>query len=182
MSRLSSMTAAAIRTVFSPDADADLFMLLTIYDPATGNVVMRLSDGYTQRLTVAVDADDVITTDQDVVYGLVGPGGKNFTFVPMQITLPQEDEAQAPKCSLTFNDVTRYATPLIRTLTGPPKVLLQLVLSNTPSIPEVSFDGLYITSFTYNADSVTAELSMVDYEREPFPMHTFSPKYFPGLF
>ena len=182
MSRLSSMTADAIRAVFSPDADADLFILLTIYDPVTGVPVMRLCDGYTQRLTVAVEAGDLITTDQEVVYGLIGPGGKNFIFLPMQITLPQEDEAQAPKCSITFNDVTRHATPLIRSLTGPPKVLLQLVLSSTPSIPEVSFDGLYITSFTYSSDSVVADLSMVDYEREPFPMHTFSPKYFPGLF
>ena len=173
MSRISSMTAAAIRTVFSPDADADLFMLLTIYDPVDGTPVMRICDGYTQRIS---------ETDQDVVYGLVGPGGQNFTFLPMQITLPQEDEAQAPKCSITFNDVTRFATPLIRTLTAPPKVLLQLVLSSTPSVPEVSFDGLYINSFTYNADSVIADLAMIDYEREPFPMHTFSPKYFPGLF
>ena len=174
MSRVSSMTAEAIRTVFSPDADADLFMLLTIYDPANPQVVvMRICDGYTQRIS---------ETDDDVVYGVVGPTGHSFTFIPMQITLPQEDEAQAPKCSITFNDVTRFATPLIRTITGPPKVLLQLVLSSSPSVVEVSFDGLYIDSFTYNADSVVASLSMIDYEREPFPMHTFSPKYFPGLF
>ena len=174
MSRLSSMTADAIRSVFSPDAGADLFMLLTIYDPADPTqVVMRLSDGYTQRIS---------ETDDDVVYGVVGPDGFSFTFLPMQVTLPQEDEAQAPKCSITFNDVTRFATPLIRSLTGPPKVLLQLVLSTNPTHAEVSFAGLYIDSFTYNADSVVASLSMIDYEREPFPMHTFSPKYFPGLF
>ena len=33
MSRLSSMTADAIRAVFSPDAAADLFILLTIQGP-----------------------------------------------------------------------------------------------------------------------------------------------------
>lgn len=181
MSRLSSMNPEAIRTIFSPDADADLLMLLTIYDPADPtSVVMRICDGYTKRI--------VDIADQEVVYGVTGgantqhPEGFDFTFIPMQITLPQEDEAQAPKCSITLNDVTRYATPLIRSLTGPPKVLIQLVLSSTPLKQEVAFDGLYINSFTYNADSVVAELSMIDYEREPFPMHTFSPKYFPGLF
>ena len=175
MSRLTSMHAEALRSIFSPDATSDLFMLLTIYDPEDPNtVVMRLCDGFTHRI--------VDIADQEIVYGLTGPGGYDFTFLPMQITLPQEDEAQAPKCTITLNDVTRAATPLIRSLTGPPKVLLQLVLSTTTILQEVSFAGLYIDNFTYNADSVVASLSMIDYEREPFPMHTFSPKYFPGLF
>lgn len=173
MSRLTSMSPEAIRTIFSPDADSDLFMLVTIYDPSTpSNAPMRLCDGYTKR--ISEDADNV-------VYGITSRGN-DFTFLPIQVTLPQEDEAQAPKCTITLNDVTRYATPLIRSLTASPKVLLELVLSSTPDRVEVSFSGLYITNFTYNADSVVATLAMTDYEREPFPMHTFSPKYFPGLF
>lgn len=223
MSRLTSMSPQAIRTIFSPDADSDLFMLLTIYavDPAivsagsfvpgktysitsvgttvftsigassnttgvqftatgtgtgTGTAqevtIIRLSDGFTQRISETAD---------EVIYGVVSRGN-NYIFLPIQVTLPQEDEAQAPRCSITLNDVTRYVTPIIRTITGPPKVTLELVLSNTPDTVEVSFSGLYITDFTYNADSVTASLAMTDFDREPFPMHSFSPKYFPGLF
>ena len=59
---------------------------------------------------------------------------------------------------------------------------MELVLSKTPDIVEVSFSDFYISNFTYNADSVSAELSMIDYEREPFPMHSFTPQYFPGMF
>jgi hypothetical protein len=133
---------------------------------------MRLCDGYTERISETAD---------EVIYGVTSRGNK-FTFLPIQVTLPQEDEAQAPKCTITLNDVTRSVTPLIRSLTSSPKVLLELVLSKTPDRVEVSFSGLYITNFTYNADSVVATLAMTDYEREPFPMHTFSPKYFPGIF
>jgi hypothetical protein len=221
MSRLTSMSPEAIRAIFSPDADSDLFMLVTIYDPqisttagnflvgraysiltvgstnfinvgATDNNIgtefiatgsgsgtgtasdtpMRLCDGYTERISETAD---------EVIYGVTSRGNK-FTFLPIQVTLPQEDEAQAPKCTITLNDVTRSVTPLIRSLTSSPKVLLELVLSKTPDRVEVSFSGLYITNFTYNADSVVATLAMTDYEREPFPMHTFSPKYFPGIF
>jgi hypothetical protein len=221
MSRLTSMSPEAIRAIFSPDADSDLFMLVTIYDPqisttagnflvgraysiltvgstnfinvgATDNNIgtefiatgsgsgtgtasdtpMRLCDGYTGRISETAD---------EVIYGVTSRGNK-FTFLPIQVTLPQEDEAQAPKCTITLNDVTRSVTPLIRSLTSSPKVLLELVLSKTPDRVEVSFSGLYITNFTYNADSVVATLAMTDYEREPFPMHTFSPKYFPGIF
>lgn len=169
------MSPAAIRAVFSPDSDADLILLLTVYDPEDpSQVVLRLADGYTQRLTSLETADDV-------VYG-VSSRGQDFMFLPMEISLPSEDEAQAPKCSLILNDVSRYAIPIVRTITAPPKILMELVLSSSPNTVEASFAGFYINNFTYNAESVSAELAMIDYEREPFPQHSFSPVYFPGMF
>jgi len=173
MSRLTTMSPEAIRAIFSPEADSDLLFLLTIYDPDDSTtVVARLSDGYTQRIS---------ETSEEVVYGVLS-NGENFTFLPMEISLPTEEDAQAPRCSIVLQDVTRYVTPIIRTITGPCKVKMELVLSKSPNNIEASFSGFYITSFNYNAQSVTAEIAMVDYEREPFPMHSFSPKYFPGMF
>lgn len=169
------MSPAAIRAVFSPDSDADLILLLTVYNPEDpSQVVLRLADGYTQRLTA-------LETPDDVVYG-VSSRGQDFMFLPMEISLPSEDEAQAPKCSLILNDVSRYAIPIVRTITAPPKILMELVLSSSPNTVEASFAGFYINNFTYNAESVSAELAMIDYEREPFPQHNFSPVYFPGMF
>jgi len=173
MSRLTTMSPEAIRAIFSPEADSDLLFLLTIYDPINPNtVVARLADGFTQRLS---------ETSDEIVYGVVSRS-EQFMFLPMEISLPTEEEAQAPRCSLILRDVTRYVIPIIRTITGPPKVKMELVLSKTPDTVEASFSGFYISSFTYNADSVTADLSMIDYEREPFPMHSFTPAYFPGMF
>lgn len=173
MSRLTSMSAAAIRSVFSPEADADLFMLLTIYDPTDGvTVVARLSDGFTQRISETAD---------DVVYGVVSRSN-NYIFLPMEITLPTEQEAQAPSCSITLHDVTRYIMPIIRTLNGPPSVKLELVLSTTPDTVEASFSEFYLTGITYNADSVSASLQMIDYSREGMPKDSFTPALFPGMF
>jgi hypothetical protein len=173
MSRLTSMSPNALKAVFSPDADDDLITLLTIYDPLNENsVVARLADGYTKRIS---------ETDAEVIYGVTS-NGQDFTFLPMQISLPSEDEAQAPRCSIVLYDVTRYLTPIIRTITAPPKIKLDLVLSKSPNVIEVSFSEFYISNFTYNAESVTAELAMTDYEREPFPQHSFTPRYFPGMF
>lgn len=173
MSRLTKMSPDAIRAIFSPDADSDLIFLLTIYDPANPTqVIARLADGFTQRIS---------ETDNEVIYGVVS-NGNPYIFLPIEVTLPTEEEAQAPKCSITIHDVTRYIMPMIRDIAGPPKIKMELVLSKTPDIVEVSFDGFYINSFTYNADTVSASLSMIDLEREPFPMHSFTPRYFPGLF
>ena len=167
------MSAEAIKAIFSPESDADLIFLLTVYDPLDDTTpILRLADGFTQRISETAD---------EVIYGVVS-NSQNFIFLPMEISLPSEEEAQAPRCSLVLQDVTRYATPIIRSIDASPRIKMELVLSKTPDIVEVSFTDFYITNFTYNANQVTADLSMIDMEREPFPVHSFSPKYFPGLF
>jgi len=173
MSRLTSMSPDAIKAIFSPEADSDLIFLLTVYDPITPTTVVgRVCDGFTKRISETAD---------EVVYGVTS-NGDDFVFLPMEISLPTEEEAQAPRCSIIMRDVTKYVIPLVRTIVGPPKVKMELVLSKTPDVVEASFTGFYISNFSYNADSVTADLSMIDYEREPFPMHAFTPAYFPGMF
>lgn len=173
MSRLTTMSPDAIRAIFSPEADSDLLFLLTIYDPVNpSTVVARICDGFTKRISETAD---------EVVYGVTS-NSQDFVFLPMEISLPTEEEAQAPRCSIVLRDVTRYVIPIIRTIVGPPTVKMELVLSKTPDTVEASFSGFYISNFSYNADSVTADLSMIDYEREPFPMHSFTPAYFPGMF
>jgi hypothetical protein len=173
MSRLTTMSPDAIRAIFSPEADSDLLFLLTIYDPVNPNtVVARICDGFTKRISETAD---------EVVYGVTS-NSQDFVFLPMEISLPTEEEAQAPRCSIVLRDVTRYVIPIVRTIVGPPTVKMELVLSKTPDTVEASFAGFYISNFSYNADSVTADLSMIDYEREPFPMHSFTPAYFPGMF
>jgi hypothetical protein len=167
------MSPEAIRAVFSPEADSDLLFLLTVYSPDNPDlVVARICDGFTKRIS---------ETANEVVYGVTS-NGQDFTFLPMEISLPTEEEAQAPRCSIVMKDVTKFVIPIVRTIVGPPKVKMELVLSKTPNTVEASFTGFYISSFSYNADSVTADLSMIDYEREPFPMHSFTPAYFPGMF
>jgi hypothetical protein len=167
-----NLSAEALKALFSPEGDSDLFILLTIYAADETTPLLNLSDGYTQRLS---------ETTQDILYGIIS-NGVEYTFLPMEISLPSEEEGRAPKCSIVIKDVVRYLIPTIRNLSYSPKIKLQLVLSKTPNVVEVTYSGFYITSFSYNAEQVTAELSMIDYEREPFPAHSFSPAYFPGLF
>ena len=172
MSRLTSMSPAALKAVFSPDSDSDLITLITFYDGTTGSELAKICDGYTERISETAD---------EVIYGVISRT-KSYTFLPVQVTLPTEDEAQSPRCTLNIYDVTRYLTPIIRSLTAPPRVKLELVLNSTPNTVELSFDYLYITSITYNKDAVNCELTMINLEREPFPVHVMSPTYFPGLF
>lgn len=193
MSRLATLSPAAIKAMFSTESDATLMTLITIYDPtdAAGTAVAaRLCDNYLQRLDTSTtigltgfpsDSQSVITDGNELVYGVVSRSN-NFIFVPVEISLPSEEDNSAPKCSLVIHDVTRYLTPVIRDITSPPKILIELVLTSTPDTVEASFSGFYISNITYNADSVTCELAMTDYAVEPFPCYTFTPQYFPGIF
>lgn len=172
MSRLSSLSPEAIKAMFSTESSNTLITLVTIYDPITELPSIRLADNYLTRLS---------ETSDEVVYGVTSRSN-DYIFLPMEISLPNEEDNTAPKCSLVINDVTRYVTPIIRDLAGPPRVLIELVLTSTPNTVEAYFSDFYISNISYNADSVSAELSMIDYQVEPFPCYTFTPAYFPGIF
>jgi len=174
MSRLASMSPETIKALFSPDSDSTLISLLTITYSNTEPSV-RLADNFTGRLTS-------LTTDDEVVYGVTSRN-QEYIFLPFEVTLPQEQEDQVPSCTLTIYDVTQYLTEIIREqFEIVPRIKLELVLSKTPDTVEVSFDGLYVTSITYNENSVSLSIEMVDYSKEPFPQHRFVPQYFPGIF
>ena len=63
MSRLNSLSTAAIKAMYSSETEESLIMLLTISDPDPALTPLRLADGFTGRL-------EALTTDQDIIYGL----------------------------------------------------------------------------------------------------------------
>jgi hypothetical protein len=176
MSRLNRLSASAIRAMFASETDEQLIMLLTIEDPDTtgGAYNLYLADGFTNRLSS--------TTDQEVVYGVTS-NSQEYTFIPMEITLPPEQDSGVGQCNITINYVTQEAITLIRThLTKPALANIKLVLASSPNTIEAEFPKFYITSANYSSDSIKLELNMINYSLEPFPAYSFTPRYFPGLF
>ena len=188
MSRLSRVSPAAIKAMFSSETDEQLIMLLTIYDPngssdpAAATTPIRLSDNYTKRITSITTDNSVITTDSEVIYGVTSRS-KDFIFIPMTLNLPNEQDSGLGDCSISLNFVAPEIITIIRShLKIRTKVLIELVISSSLDTVEANFSEFYITSATYNAESVNLSLSMVSYNKEPFPSFNFTPNYFPGLF
>lgn len=174
MSRLSTMSPAAIKAVFAPESDEYLICLVTLFDYDDSGNIIRLSDGFTSRL-------NALTTDDVVVYGVTSRSN-DYIFLPINITLPSEEEGTS-RCTITLNDVTSYVMPMIQSqIKRPPQLLLELVLNSSPDTVEASFPGFNVTSITYSAETVQLEVSMINYQVEPFPCFSFTPRYFPGLF
>lgn len=175
MSRLNRLSPSAIKAMFSSETEEQLITLITIEDPHSPNTPIRLANGFTQRLAQ-------YTTDDELVYGVVSRT-HDFLFLPLEINLPIDEEAGLGDVTLSLNYVTAEAIELIRTyLTSPSAVTIELVIGSTPDYVEAVFSGFSITNVTYNAQSIVMTLTMTNYNREPFPAYTFTPKYFPGLF
>jgi len=175
VSRLTSLSANAIRAMYGSETDQGLITLITIYDPITNVVAYRLADSYTGRLAS-------VTTDQEIIYGVTSRSNE-YSFLPMQITLPSENDTGLGQCNIVLNYAMPEVIVLIRSkLFKPTKVLIELVLSGSPNTVEVSFTDFSITSVGYNAQQITLNLEMVSLIREPFPCYNFTPGYFPGLF
>lgn len=171
MSRLSTLSANALRTMFSPDADDTLITLITITGEGIASPI-RIADNFTKRLS---------ETDDEIIYGVTS-NGNDYIFLPFSFTLPTEEIGSAPRCNITIHDVTRYLTPVIRSISTAPTVNIQLVLSATPNTVEASFPNFLMGGINYNANTINAELTVTSLSSEPFPAHTFTPSYFPGLF
>jgi hypothetical protein len=171
MSRLGSLSPAALRAMYSQDASDTMAVLVTITGAGIATPI-RIADNYTQRLSA---------TDDEVIYGLISRSN-NFVFIPFSINLPTEETEAAPRCQITINDVTRFLIPSIRSATTTLNVVIELVMTATPDVVEIAFDGFLLSGITYNANSVTADLVVESLVIEPFPQHTFTPSYFAGLF
>ena len=174
MSRLSTLSPAALSAMFGQESDATLITLLTIKaNPNVGIYTnIYLADNFTTRLS---------ETDADIIYGVTS-NSINYSFLPLQVILPTEDTASAPRCTISIFDATQILLPILRNISGAVDIDLQLVLNSSPDTVEASFTGLKLTNILYNADSITGELTMPSLEVEPFPIHSFTPAYFPGLF
>lgn len=175
MSRLNSLSAAAIKAMYAQETQEELILLVSIADPAHPEDPVRLCNNYTGRLSQ-------YSTDTDIVYGTTSRGN-DYLFLPLQVNLPQEQEIGLGQCSIQLDYVTPEAIELIRgRLTKPTDVTIELVLASSPDVVEASFNGFSITSATYSAERISLDITMISLAREPFPCFNFTPQNFPGLF
>ncbi len=183
-----SLSNVVKESLLSPNSDSHIILLMTL----TGGGIttpIRICDSYLQRLPDLADADPPTPpavsldgeTQQDILYGTISRSEK-FVYLPMQVLLPDEQHGSLPRASITMYDVTAYVLPALRTLTGPPSVFLELVMSNAPDTVIADFSGLKLASTTYTKDSISGQLVMDGLDTEPFPAHSFVPSSFPGLF
>lgn len=164
-----NLSPYAIAAINAHESDDPFVALLTI---TSGMETVRLANNWTHRLSETAD---------QITYGLVSRGD-DFMFMPFDIVFPTDEEESASLFSVTIRDLTRELTPVIRSLSESPNVLLEVVLRSDVDTVEAIFPDFKMGAISYSQGLVSAQISKESDASEPFPCYTFTPSVAPGLF
>lgn len=156
------------RAVFGQETSEVFICLLTISHPLFTSDIL-LSDDTTQLLPEA----NVIGTVSN---------GLEYVFLPFTFLLPSQNETETAKASLVIDNVNEQIVAAVRQADSAVSMKIELVLSSTPDVIEFSADKFQLTNVTYDALTVSGDLTLEYFDLEPYPSLTFTPSYFPGLF
>lgn len=139
------------------------------------------SDGLLALLTI--DHAD-LSTPIRVVHNKVDivSRGNTFTAFPFDLILPTSSSDSPPKAQLTIDNVSREIGQAIRTVSSAPTVLIEVVRINDFDAVELSFPTLKMRNVRFDVSKVTGDIVSEDLQFEPYPVFTFSPAHFPGIF
>ena len=108
--------------------------------------------------------------------------GKEYIYLPFNINLPAQDDTGVAKASLSIDNIDRQIVSAVRRASSALTITLEIVLASNVDVPEVTVQDFRLESVTYDALSVSGDISVEYYDLEPFPSRRFTPSDFPGLF
>ncbi|EFO32623.1 conserved hypothetical protein [Roseibium sp. TrichSKD4] len=108
--------------------------------------------------------------------------GRDYLFLPFDFILPQ-DEADAPqRVKLTMSNADREMVSVVRSVSTPPKALVEVILAETPDLVEIAIPDLLMSEAVMSESDIVIELTADPLINEPYPGRSFTPGSFPGLF
>lgn len=163
------MTSASFRDRLFSDANGEpIVLLLTITHPQLAEDILLSSDN-----------KDLLDFEEQQ-YGTISRA-KEFAFLPMTITLPEQGDEVQPVLSVTLFDVAAQVTPLLESTVTPAYVTAEVVSAEAPDAVEVEFAIFELRDADIAGDTVTLQLVVDGMGDEPFPADSFTPSGFPGL-
>lgn len=163
-----TLSAAARQAIYAQETGQAFIWLLTIVHPNMTDPI-RLSSDPTQTLPVAN------------TYGTVSRG-QEYVFLPFTLTLPNEDDTGVCRAQISIDNVDRRMVQAVRTADRALEITLEMVLSSTPDTVEIEYSDFRLEQVSYNALTISGDLTLEYYELEPFPKLRFTPNSFPGMF
>jgi len=108
--------------------------------------------------------------------------GNEFVALPFEIVLPDENEDQSPRAKLKIDNISREIVAAVRSITSPASAMLEIVLSQDPDVVEMQLLDFQLRNVTYDAFVVEGDLTVEQFDLEPFPAGRITPSRFPGVF
>jgi hypothetical protein len=107
--------------------------------------------------------------------------GELYIAFPFTVELPGEDAENLGEARLRIDNIDRMIVEVIRTISSPPTVTLEVVLASSPDAVEASFEGMTLRAVSYDAQAVSGVLKFEDIAGEPMSLQ-MTPQRFPGMF
>lgn len=139
-------------------------------------------DDFASPIRISTDPTGrLVETASDIVYGTQSRGD-DFYFFPCRLKLPDDKNDGPGGLRLEFDNVNRDYVEMIRTISGPLTVNVEMVLSNALDTVEASWPEFLLRTITYDAGTISCQMQMETLETEPFPAGSFLPSTAPNLF
>lgn len=167
---MSRTTSASFRSAaFSSETDEVVICLLTITHETLDQPI-RLSSDPTSRIS-----------ENPLSYATVSRG-ETFLFLPFEFTLPADQDDVPPRVSLNLANADRGLIALLRGISSPLQIKVEVVLASSLDTVEVDLPIMQLSEIDYDAQGLRANLVIDGMQTEPFPAGQFDRGRFPGLF
>jgi hypothetical protein len=164
-----SLSTTFRSAVHAAETTEQEIVLITITHPDTPDVA-RLASKWTVRLS-----DDPLT------YGVISRG-ETFYFVRMDARPPILSRDAPRRGRLVLDNTGGEQTALIRTYHAPAQIFMELVLGSDPDVVERQWPVMDLRVVDYDAATMEFELEFLPFTTESYPVDTYTPSGFPGLF
>jgi hypothetical protein len=108
--------------------------------------------------------------------------GHVFTATYFEFTLPEISDRAPQGCNVSVDNVDRRLVSLLRTITEPLQVTVQLVLASSPNIVEMELTDLVLREVRWDVSKINGTLVSEDPLNQAFPGNKYEPRTFPGIF
>lgn len=162
------LSTPAKAALFAQETEKAFIVLLTISHPDWSEDVRFCSDPMQELESVA--ARGVVSR------------GEEFVFIPFSINLPSQDDTGVSKASISIDNVNREIVYRVRQASSAIRIKIEVVLSSSVDTPEITINNFKLEQVSYDAFTISGEISAKYFDLEPFPAKQFTPSDFPGLF
>lgn len=136
-------------------------------------------DNFTAPVRVASDPFEVLPDAG--VRGVVSRG-EEYIFLPFTIELPAQDDTGVARARISVDNISREIVAAVRSATSALSITIEVVLASDVDTPELTVSDFRLDRVTYDALTVSGDISVEYFDLEPFPARRFTPSDFPGLF
>jgi hypothetical protein len=164
-----SLSSNFIAGINAQDTDEIVICLLTVEHDDLEEPIYLSSDA-TTRLS-----------DDPLIYG-TDSRGNQYLYLPFEFTLPDDKSDSPPRVLLTMDNTERSLVALLRSISTPASITVEIVLASDLDNVEITMPALQLSDVSIDEQSISATLVADALINEPHPAGTFTPGAFPGLF